>query len=92
MADVDLNSSVRRLFIKNWIDMGKARLQVAGKTVIIRGRLQKAGEGHDPVTGLFLEDLEQQLLALHGVRFVRWMLDDWKHERGQWIAGAGDGA
>jgi hypothetical protein len=92
MADVDLSAAVRRLLVKNWVDMSKIRLQVAGKTVILRGRMLKAGEGHDPVTGLFIEELEQQIMSTRGVRFVRWMLEDWKQERGNWIPGASDGA
>ncbi|MCU0724489.1 MAG: hypothetical protein MUE73_01670 [Planctomycetes bacterium] len=87
MADVDLTSAVRKILVKNWIDMGKVRLQVAGKTVILRGQVRKSGEGHDPVNGLFLEELERQIMAAKGVRFVRWILEDWKQDRGKWVPG-----
>jgi hypothetical protein len=80
---VEVTKAVRTVLTKNWLDMGKIRLQVAGKTVIIRGRLTKSRDD-DPVNGLFIESLEQQLSNTKGIKFIRWILDDWHHERGQW--------
>ena len=82
-GNCDLTSAVRRVLVKSWLDMGKIRLQVAGKTVIIRGRIVK-NRDDDPVTGLFLEQLEQTIRATRGVKNLRWILEDWAHERGQW--------
>jgi hypothetical protein len=88
MGEVDLTATVRRILIKNWIDMGRIRLQVAGKTVILRGEVRKSGEGHEPVNGLFIEELERQIQAAKGVRFVRWIIEGWKQEKGKWVEGA----
>ena len=63
--------------------MSKIRLQVAGKTVIIRGRITH-NRDDDPVNGLFLEQLEQTIRSTMGVKNLRWILEDWVHERGQW--------
>jgi hypothetical protein len=81
---VDTTKSVRTILVKSWLDMGKVKIQVAGKTVIIRGRLVKGRSDDDPVNGLFIEQLEQKLMNIREVKFIRWALDDWKHERGQW--------
>lgn len=81
---VETTKSIRTILIKSWLDMGKLKIQVAGKTVIIRGRIVKARADDDPVSGLFIEQLEQKLMNLKEVKFIRWALDDWKHERGQW--------
>lgn len=83
MGSTDVTQSVRRVLVKSWLDMSKIRLQVAGATVIVRGRLVKARDD-DPVNGLFIEMLEQQLRNAKGVKHLRWVLDDWVHERGQW--------
>jgi len=80
---VDVTKAVRTVLTKNWLDMSKIRLQVAGKTVIVRGRLTKSRDD-DPVDGLFIEALEQQLVNTKGVKYLRWALEDWKHDRGKW--------
>lgn len=79
----DVTQAVRRVLVKSWLDMSKIRLQVAGATVIVRGRLVKSRD-EDPVNGLFIEQLEQQLRNAKGVKHLRWILEDWEHERGQW--------
>jgi hypothetical protein len=81
---VETTKAVRTILVKSWLDMGKIKIQVAGKTVIIRGRLTKSRADDDPVNGMFIEQLEQKISNLKEVKFIRWSLDDWKHERGQW--------
>lgn len=80
---VDVTKTVRQVLVKNWLDLSKIRLQVAGGTVIIRGQLEKT---HDQggVDGLFVEQLEQQLRNTKGLKQIRWSLNDWVFERGEW--------
>jgi hypothetical protein len=82
-GNCDLTKAVRRVLVKNWLDMSKIRLQVAGATVIVRGRFCK-NRDDDPVNGLFLEQVEQSIRSTKGVRNVRWILEDWQQDRGQW--------
>ena len=82
-SSIDITKSIRQILVKNWLDMGKIRIQVAGKTVIIRGRLTKSRDD-DPVTGQYIEGLETALRGVKGVKNFRWNLDDWVHERGAW--------
>ncbi|MEN8150227.1 MAG: BON domain-containing protein [Planctomycetota bacterium] len=83
MANVDLTKAVRTILIKNWLDVGKVRLQVAGGNVIIRGRLARSRDDQ-PVNGLFIEQLEQAIRGTKGVKNVRWILEGWEFDRGQW--------
>jgi len=83
MANVDLTKAVRTVLIKNWLDVGKIRLQIAGGNVIIRGRLAKS-RNDEPVTGLFIEHLEQTIRATKGVKNLRWILEGWEYDRGHW--------
>lgn len=83
MGSTDVMQAVRRVLIKNWLDMGKIRLQVAGSTVILRGVIRKS-RGEEPVNGLFLEQVEQQIRATKGVKQLRMHLEDWVFDRGEW--------
>ena len=85
MANVDLTKAVRTLLIKNWLDVGKIRLQVAGGNVLIRGRIAKS-RAEESVNGLFIEHLEQAIRAMKGVKNLRWILEDWEFDRGKWLA------
>ncbi len=87
MADVDLHAAVRRVLVKNWLDMGKVKIQIAGGTIILRGTVTKGREGDTPVDGLFIEELETQIRGVKGVKFVRWMIEGWKYDRGKWVGG-----
>lgn len=82
----ELNKAARRILAKNWLDVAKVKVQVAGKTMLVRGRLIRLRDD-EPVSGLFIEHLEQQLRNLHAGVQVRWMLDDWKFDFGQWKNG-----
>jgi hypothetical protein len=80
---VDITKAVRQILIKSWLDLGKIRIQVAGKTVIIRGRLVK-NRDDDPVNGLFIEQIEQKIRGIKGLKQLRWTLDSWEFDRGEW--------
>ena len=80
---LELTSAVRRVLVKNWIDMSKVRIQIAGATAIIRGTLEKIHSG-DPITGLLIEDLEQKIRGVKGIGQVRWQLEDWTAKGGTW--------
>ena len=90
MGSCDLTKDVRRTLVKAWLNMGKVRLQIAGRTVIVRGRLVKSRDDDDPVNGMFIEDLENKVRGIKGVKFVRWALEDWKVEKGQWVRSEAD--
>ena len=83
MANVDLTKAGRTVLIKSWLDISKIRLQIAGGNVIIRGRLVKS-RSDGPVTGLFIEQLEQTIRTVKGVKNLRWILEGWEFDRGQW--------
>ena len=83
MANVDLTKAVRTVLIKNWLDVSRVRLQIAGGNVIIRGRLAKARDD-EPVTGLFIEHLEQEIRNTKGVKNLRWIVEGWDFDRGKW--------
>lgn len=83
MGSVDITQSVRHTLVRNWVDMSRLKIQVAGGTVILRGKIARSRED-EPVNGLFVEELMQQIRSSKGVKQVRMNLDDWTHERGQW--------
>ena len=83
MANVDLTKAVRTVLIKNWLDVSKIRLQIAGGNVIIRGRLKKSRED-EPVTGMFIELLEQAIRTTKGVKNLRWIIEGWDFDKGSW--------
>ena len=85
MANVDLTKAIRTILIKNWLDVGKIRLQIAGGNVIIRGRLARSRDDQ-PVNGLFIEQLEQAIRSTKGVKNLRWILEGWDFDRGKWNA------
>jgi hypothetical protein len=83
MANVDLTKAIRTVLIKNWLDVSKIRLQIAGGNVIVRGRLAKARD-NEPVTGLFIEHIEQAIRTTKGVKNLRWIIEGWEFDKGSW--------
>ena len=53
-SGIDITKSIRQTLVKSWLDMGKIRLQVAGGTVIIRGRIVKNRGGTEAIEMLIL--------------------------------------
>lgn len=78
---------VRRALVRHWIDLERLSIRPVRDAIIVSGeiRLHRPSSATNGVAGL-LHILEDELRRLHGVRRVRFELDNWtKDDAGGWI-------
>ncbi|MBD3161891.1 MAG: hypothetical protein GF328_07290 [Candidatus Latescibacteria bacterium] len=80
---MELQAAIRRMLVAHWIDVGKINIQVTSSTALLRGQLLRVQDG-EPITPLVIEELEQKLSRIKGVKHVRWRLENWVLDRGKW--------
>jgi hypothetical protein len=90
-SDVDVTSSVRKVLVKNWVDVAKVRIRVTGGLLTLSGTVAKAhgGTGDDLVDVNFLTTLDHALQHVKGLRRVRYNFANWSKDGGEWVVPVG---
>ncbi len=86
-SDFKINSRVRSVLARHWIDLNKVGLSSISGTVRLTGILCRLSSESDVTsfTGQHLAQLESELLSIREVKRVYFNLDNWcKNENRQW--------
>lgn len=86
-SDFQINSGVRSILAKHWIDLKKVQVGAFHGTVRLTGELSRlggeCGSGHEE---RLIDTLELEIRALRGVARVYFDVTNWKRgSSGEWI-------
>jgi hypothetical protein len=86
-SDFRINSSVRSLLARRWVDLKKAQVSSFRGTVRVSGEISKLGcEGVAPPDPHFMDHLELEIQALPEVERVYFEISNWRrNESGHWL-------
>ncbi len=90
MNDKDIASAVRKVLVKNWVNVSQVRLRVTSGLLTLTGTINKVygAEGGD-VDPSFLSAIDNALQGVKGLRRVRFQFSNWTKDGGEWVAPAG---
>ena len=77
-------NEIRKMFTINFLDPNKVRIVAGMSRVVINGEIQRLPGYDSPILPRALTKLEVDLTSLREVKFIRWALDNWSNEAGQW--------
>ncbi len=95
--DFKINSDVRRILIKNWIDLKKLRYCTIGGVVCLRGELDTMynapgrDEGRGGIRAEQVSDLERALRKVTNVNRIKFTLNNWEKGSEGWSRKIQDG-
>lgn len=76
--DLEINSAVRRVLVRHWIDLGRVSIRTQKGKVTVRGTLDKLSESDQPLTGTVVEGIFGDIRRIHGVLRVMAELQNWE--------------
>jgi len=83
-----INSKVKIILSRNWIDLPKLLVNTVKDTVCIKGELSFTGDtvdGHSEfAVASQLRKVEREILALRDVRHVDWRITGWRKFKNRW--------
>ncbi len=89
--DFQINSQVRRVLTRNWLDLKKIRYSSIGGIVYLRGTIDviygaplTREESWDGVTAKYVDKIEKDIMRIPDVVRTRFELDDWRKTAGSW--------
>jgi hypothetical protein len=88
--DLEINSAVRRVLVRHWIDLGRISIRAQKGRVTLRGILDKLPESDQTLTGAVLESMFGDIRRLHGVQRVNTELENWEQTSFGWRAREGE--
>ncbi len=85
VSDFKINSQVRRILTRNWLDLKKLRYSSIGGIVYLRGTIDviygapatRASEW-EGLTARYVDKVEKDIKRIREVRRVRFELDNWR--------------
>jgi hypothetical protein len=89
-SDKDIAAAVRKLLVKNWVDVSKVRMRVTSGLLTLTGTIEKVyGAEGGPVDPKFLSAVDHALQGVKGLRRVRFQFTNWTKDGGEWVAPVG---
>jgi BON domain len=86
MGDKDLTVAVRKILVKNWVDIAKIRIRVTGGVAILTGTIAKTYAADDAtVDPRFLAAIDHGLQTVKGLRRIRFQFSNWSKDGGEWV-------
>jgi len=83
-----INSKVKIILSRNWVDVPRLLVNTVKDTVCIKGELSFMGDkvdGHnDLVVSSQLRKVEREILALRDIRHVDWRITGWQKKKNRW--------
>jgi hypothetical protein len=83
-----INTQVKIILSRNWIDVPKLLVTTVKNTVCIKGELSFTGDKVDgrnePAVSNQLRKVEREILALRNVRHVDWRISGWRKAKNRW--------
>lgn len=83
-SDLEINSAVRRVLVRHWIDLGRISIRTQKGTVTVRGVLDKLPESDQPLTPQVVEGIFSDIRRIHGARRAIAQLDNWEQSSFGW--------
>jgi hypothetical protein len=90
--DFQINSQVRRVLTRNWLDLKKIRYSSIGGIVYLRGAIDVmygaplTREGSwDGVTAKYVDRIEKDIRSIPDVKSIRFELENWRKAAGRWM-------
>lgn len=84
--DLEINSAVRRVLVRHWIDLGRISIRTQKGKVTLRGHLDKLSESDQPLTGTVVESIIGDVRRIHGVLRVTTEFQNWEQTSFGWKA------
>ena len=83
-----VNSKVKIILSRNWVDVPRLLVNTVKDTVCIKGELSFMGDkvdGHnDLVVSSQLRKVEREIMALRDIRHVDWRITGWQKKKNRW--------
>jgi hypothetical protein len=80
----EIVNEIRKLITINFLDPNAVRIVIGTGRVVITGEIQRLPGYDSPVLARTLTKLEVDLTNIREVKFIRWNLENWSNEAGQW--------
>jgi hypothetical protein len=82
--DLEINSAVRRVLVRHWIDLGRISIRTQNGRVTLHGILDKLPESDQPLAGTVVECLFDDIRRIHGVKRVLAEIQNWDQTSFGW--------
>ena len=80
----EIVNEIRKLITINFLDPNAVRIVIGTGRVVITGEIQRLPGYDSPVLSRTLTKLDVDLTNIREVKFIRWNLENWSNEAGQW--------
>ncbi|MDE0838478.1 MAG: hypothetical protein OSB41_05425 [Kiritimatiellae bacterium] len=84
--DLELSRSVRRIFVKHWVDLGRISIRCTSGRVHLFGTLLRVTGKQPDLQANMLNAMFYELKRIKGVKTVNARLDNWILDSGKWRA------
>ncbi len=84
--DLEINRSIRRIFVRHWIDLGRISIRTTNGSSFIHGSLQRIKGFKDDLSTPIVTAMFTDIRRLREVKHVRVELDNWIDSAGTWIS------
>lgn len=84
ITDLEINRSVRRVFVKHWIDLGRISVRTTRGNVMLYGTLQRIESHREDLRPTTVEQMMYEIRRIKGLHLVRSHFDNWVSESGHW--------
>lgn len=85
IRDFQINSRVRGVLAKHWIDVNLVTVMTIRGVVFLQGRMRKitAGSPQDEIGEEMLASMELEMKHIKGVKQIVYRLEDWRKDGGK---------
>lgn len=78
VADLEVNRSLRKVFVRHWIDIGRLFVSVSRGNVLVSGVLQMLPGTEEALTSAMLVIIFRELRSCNGVVGITTAVDNWE--------------
>jgi hypothetical protein len=89
LSDTQIAAGVRKVLVKNWVDVSRIRIRVARGVLILTGTIDKIYGAGGAVDPKWLNAIDADLAHMPGLRRIRYQFGNWTRDGGEWVVPAG---
>ena len=82
--DLEINRSIRSIFVRHWIDLGRVSIHTTNGNSFIHGSLSRIEGFKDELTSAIVNAIFTDAKRIRNIRHVRVELDNWTDVAGGW--------
>jgi|GEM_PF-2678117 len=83
-ADLDINRSVRSIFVKHWIDLGRLSVRSSDGKLWVRGELTRIAGVNEELTPQVVDTMFEEIKRNRNVKQAFFVLENWNNDSGAW--------